>query len=141
MRAHLPFGHGAAGQGATGAPIWFEQLGGGAGEEPDAPAGGRLPPAQQRLLRQAYDELYASDAAFRQQVHELLGVALPEAVGKPPQEGLRLAGITGARTFDELPLEAQDYVLALEEMSGTRISVIGVGAARDAVIVRHDLVD
>ena len=49
--------------------------------------------------------------------------------------------ITGARTFDELPLEAQDYVLALEEMSGTRISVIGVGAARDAVIVRHDLVD
>lgn len=49
--------------------------------------------------------------------------------------------ISGARTFDELPVEAQDYVLALEEMSGTRISVIGVGAARDAVIVRHDLVD
>ncbi|BCR25012.1 DEAD/DEAH box helicase [Aquipseudomonas alcaligenes] len=45
-----------------------------------------------RLLRQAHDELYASDAAFRQQVHELLGVALPEAVGKPPQENLRLAG-------------------------------------------------
>lgn len=45
-----------------------------------------------RLLRQAYDELYTSDAAFRQRVHELLGVALPEAVGKPPQEGLRLAG-------------------------------------------------
>lgn len=51
------------------------------------------------------------------------------------------ADISAARTFDELPLEAQDYVLALEEMSGTRISVIGVGAARDAVIVRHDLVD
>jgi superfamily I DNA/RNA helicase len=75
-----------------GAPSWFEQLGGTAGEEPDAPAGGRLPPAQQRLLRQAHEALYASDAAFRQQVHELLGVALPETVGKPPQEGLRLAG-------------------------------------------------
>jgi hypothetical protein len=75
-----------------GAPKWFEQLGGGASEEPDAPTGGRLPPAQQRLLRQAYDELYASDAAFRQQVHELLGMAIPETVGKPPQEGLRLAG-------------------------------------------------
>lgn len=75
-----------------GAPNWFEQLGSGASEEPDAPAGGRLPPAQQRLLRQAYDGLYTSDAAFRQRVHELLGVALPEAVGKPPQEGLRLAG-------------------------------------------------
>ncbi|WP_404430275.1 adenylosuccinate synthase [Microbacterium lacus] len=49
--------------------------------------------------------------------------------------------ISTARTFDELPLEAQDYVLALEQLSGTRISVIGVGAARDAVIVRHDLVD
>ncbi|WP_043306853.1 DEAD/DEAH box helicase [Pseudomonas sp. ML96] len=74
------------------APSWFEQLGSGASEEPDAPAGGRLPPAQQRLLRQAYDDLYVSDAAFRQQVHELLGVAMPETVGKPPQEGLRLAG-------------------------------------------------
>ena len=49
--------------------------------------------------------------------------------------------ISGARAFDELPAAAQDYVLALERMSGTRISVIGVGASRDAVIVRHDLVD
>ncbi|WP_314503118.1 adenylosuccinate synthase [uncultured Microbacterium sp.] len=49
--------------------------------------------------------------------------------------------ISGARTFEELPAAAQDYVLALERMSGTRISVIGVGASRDAVIVRHDLVD
>ena len=49
--------------------------------------------------------------------------------------------ISGARTFEDLPVEAQEYVLALEKMSGTRISVIGVGAARDAVIVRHDLVD
>lgn len=49
--------------------------------------------------------------------------------------------ISGARTFEDLPLAAQDYVLALEEMSGTRISVIGVGPSRDAVIVRHDLVD
>ncbi|WP_125129926.1 adenylosuccinate synthase [Microbacterium sp. 10M-3C3] len=49
--------------------------------------------------------------------------------------------ISGARTFDDLPLEAQDYVLALEEMSGTRISVIGVGAARDAVVVRTPLID
>ena len=48
--------------------------------------------------------------------------------------------ISGARTFEDLPKNAQDYVLALEEMSGTRISVIGVGPGRDAVIVRHDLV-
>ncbi|HAS32616.1 MAG TPA: adenylosuccinate synthase, partial [Microbacterium sp.] len=48
--------------------------------------------------------------------------------------------ISGARNFDDLPQNAQDYVLALEGMSGTRISVIGVGPARDAVVVRHDLV-
>ena len=48
--------------------------------------------------------------------------------------------ISGARNFDDLPQNAQDYVLALEGMSGTRISVIGVGPARGAVVVRHDLV-
>ncbi len=49
--------------------------------------------------------------------------------------------ISTARTFEDLPKNAQDYVLALEAMSGTRISVIGVGPERDQVIVRHDLVD
>ncbi len=47
--------------------------------------------------------------------------------------------ITGARTFDALPKNAQDYVLAIEAMSGARISAIGVGPARDAIVVRHDL--
>ncbi|GAB2525292.1 adenylosuccinate synthase [Paramicrobacterium agarici] len=49
--------------------------------------------------------------------------------------------ITGCRSFDELPKNAQDYVLALEKMSGSRISAIGVGPGRDAIVVRHDLVD
>ncbi|MET1043711.1 MAG: adenylosuccinate synthase [Microbacteriaceae bacterium] len=48
--------------------------------------------------------------------------------------------ISGARTFEDLPKNAQDYVIALEAMSGSRISVIGVGPDRDEVIVRHDLV-
>jgi adenylosuccinate synthase len=47
--------------------------------------------------------------------------------------------ITGARTFDDLPKNAQDYVLALEKMSGSRISAIGVGPDREAIVVRHDL--
>jgi len=47
--------------------------------------------------------------------------------------------ITGARSFADLPRNAQDYVLALESMSGSRISAIGVGPARDAIVVRHDL--
>ncbi|KQQ93391.1 adenylosuccinate synthetase [Leifsonia sp. Leaf325] len=49
--------------------------------------------------------------------------------------------ITTARTFEDLPKNAQHYVLALEAMSGSRISVIGVGPGRDEIIVRHDLID
>ncbi|WP_309127225.1 adenylosuccinate synthase [Microbacterium sp.] len=49
--------------------------------------------------------------------------------------------ISTARTFEDLPQNAQDYVLALEGMSNTRISVVGVGPERDEVIVRHGLLD
>ncbi|MGV8886298.1 MAG: adenylosuccinate synthase [Microbacteriaceae bacterium] len=49
--------------------------------------------------------------------------------------------ITGVRTFEELPANAQSYVLAIEAMSGSRISAIGVGPDREAIIVRHDLID
>ena len=47
--------------------------------------------------------------------------------------------ITGARQFSDLPKNAQEYVLALEKMSGARISAIGVGPARDAIIQRYDM--
>ncbi|MCQ8192818.1 adenylosuccinate synthase [Streptomyces rugosispiralis] len=42
--------------------------------------------------------------------------------------------ITQAKTFDELPKNAQTYVQALEEMSGAPISAIGVGPGRDETI-------
>ncbi len=35
--------------------------------------------------------------------------------------------ITGARTLEDLPENARNYVLALEKLSGTRFSAIGVG--------------
>jgi adenylosuccinate synthase len=47
--------------------------------------------------------------------------------------------ITEVREFDDLPKTAQDYVLAIEKISGSRISAIGVGPGRDAIVVRHDL--
>lgn len=47
--------------------------------------------------------------------------------------------ISGARTFEELPANAQAYVLRLEELSGARISCIGVGPGREQTIVRHDI--
>jgi adenylosuccinate synthase len=47
--------------------------------------------------------------------------------------------ISGARTFADLPQAAQDYVAALEKMSGARFSTIGVGPDREQTIVVHDL--
>ena len=45
-----------------------------------------------------------------------------------------------ARTFDDLPKNAQAYVRALEQMSGAPISAIGVGPGRDETVVVRDLV-
>jgi adenylosuccinate synthase len=47
--------------------------------------------------------------------------------------------ITGVTNFADLPQTAQDYVLKLEQISGARISAIGVGPGRDAIIVRHNM--
>jgi len=47
--------------------------------------------------------------------------------------------ITEVRRFEDLPVNAQRYVERLEELSGTRISAVGVGPDREATITRHDL--
>jgi adenylosuccinate synthase len=47
--------------------------------------------------------------------------------------------ISEARTVEELPANARAYVARVEELSGARISAIGVGPTRDATIVVHDL--
>ncbi|MFF0945630.1 adenylosuccinate synthase [Kocuria sp. CPCC 205300] len=49
--------------------------------------------------------------------------------------------ITGCRSLEDLPANARAYVEALEAMSGTRISAIGVGPDRDDTIVVRDLID
>ncbi|HET7415995.1 MAG TPA: adenylosuccinate synthase [Arthrobacter sp.] len=48
--------------------------------------------------------------------------------------------ITKARTFEDLPGNAQAYIRALEKLSGTRFSAIGVGPDREQTIVLHDLI-
>ncbi|GAA3423510.1 adenylosuccinate synthase [Streptosporangium sandarakinum] len=48
--------------------------------------------------------------------------------------------ISGATSFDELPPNAQAYVRALEEMSGARISAIGVGPGRTQTLQLHSLI-
>ena len=49
--------------------------------------------------------------------------------------------ITHCRTFEELPANAQAYVLRVEELVGARVSAIGVGPAREEIIPRHPLLD
>ena len=44
--------------------------------------------------------------------------------------------ISGIRKFEDLPKEAQAYVLYVEESIGCRISYVSVGAEREAIIVR-----
>ncbi|HEU5006712.1 MAG TPA: adenylosuccinate synthase [Jatrophihabitantaceae bacterium] len=48
--------------------------------------------------------------------------------------------ISGARTLEDLPRNARDYVLALEKMINAPISVIGVGPGRDQSIAVRDLI-
>jgi adenylosuccinate synthase len=47
--------------------------------------------------------------------------------------------ITTCRTFEELPANAQAYILRVEELIGSRISAIGIGPGRDEIIERHSL--
>ena len=47
--------------------------------------------------------------------------------------------ISGARSIEDLPANAQAYVRYLEQLSGAPISAIGVGQDRDATIVVRDM--
>jgi adenylosuccinate synthase len=47
--------------------------------------------------------------------------------------------ISGARTLQDLPAAAQAYIKTVEEVSGTRVSAIGVGPRRDQTIQIHPL--
>ena len=49
--------------------------------------------------------------------------------------------ISQAQSLDDLPDNARKYVEKLEELSGCRISAIGVGPGRENTIVVRDLID
>jgi adenylosuccinate synthase len=46
--------------------------------------------------------------------------------------------ITGCRSFDDLPKNAQNYVRAVESMSGAPISAVGVGPERTQMVILED---
>jgi len=49
--------------------------------------------------------------------------------------------ISGAKAVADLPPNARSYVQYLEDVSGVRISAIGVGPEREQTVVLHDLLD
>lgn len=80
-------------------PRWFEQLDDqqAVGRELDNPLmASRLRPAQQRLLKQAYQQCYAEQPLFREQVHSLLQLPMApaeaKAVAKAPLDAFKLHG-------------------------------------------------
>jgi len=47
------------------------------------------------------------------------------------------ADISGARSFEDLPAEARDYVSRIEEVSGVPVTLVSVGPARDQTVRRE----
>ncbi|MDG6110155.1 adenylosuccinate synthase [Dactylosporangium aurantiacum] len=48
--------------------------------------------------------------------------------------------ISKAREFSDLPVNAQRYIERIEELAGTRVSIVGVGPGREENVVRHSLI-
>jgi adenylosuccinate synthase len=48
--------------------------------------------------------------------------------------------ISHARTLDDLPANARAYLRRVEELSGSRISIVGVGPERDETVLINELV-
>jgi adenylosuccinate synthase len=49
--------------------------------------------------------------------------------------------ISGARTYDDLPREAREYIAALEQLTESRMDMISVGPDRRETITRRSLTD
>jgi adenylosuccinate synthase len=48
--------------------------------------------------------------------------------------------ISKARTFEDLPANAQRYVERIEQLCGTKVSIVGVGPGREENVVLHELI-
>lgn len=121
-------------------PRWFEQLDDpqAASRELDNPlSAGRLRPAQQRLLKQAYQQCYAEQPVFRQKVHNLLQLPLPSDTGKrlpkAPLDAYKLPG-----EFSAAPLYEAFYAQAgFAESIGITVAALQPQALSGPASVRE----
>jgi len=123
-------------------PRWFEQLDDpqAASRELDNPlSAGRLRPAQQRLLKQAYQQCYAEQRVFRQKVHSLLQLPPPsDTVKRLPKAPLDLFKLTGE--FSGVPLYEAFYAQAgFAESIGIELSTMQPQRLDTAIPVREFL--
>lgn len=133
---------GSVAKSALGNPRWFEQLDDpqAASRELDNPlSAGRLRPAQQRLLKQAYQQCYAEQPTFRQKVHSLLQLPPPSDTGKrlpkAPLDTYKLAG-----EFSAAPLYEVFYAQAgFAESIGVELSTMLPQRLDTAIPVREFL--
>ncbi|WAJ39084.1 DEAD/DEAH box helicase [Pseudomonas sp. GOM7] len=121
-------------------PRWFEQLDD-PSDEPDNPlAGGRLRPAQQRLLKQAYQHAYAGDARFRALTHRLLELPAPEeppkGKAKAPLDTCKLPGEFAALPLFELLHGQIDFAESL----GIRLDRLDVKTL-NCTAREHDVIE
>ena len=100
-----------------GSPRWFEQLDEPAAEPDNPLTGARLRPAQQRLLKQAYQSAYAEDARFRLLSHRLLKLPAPQETqgrtAKAPLDACELPGEFAALPLFELLYGQIDFAASL----------------------------
>ena len=50
-----------------------------------------------------------------------------------------LAPTSKARTWDDLPKKARDYIRRIEKLIGIPIDIVSVGPERDQAIIVHDV--
>ncbi|WAC44664.1 DEAD/DEAH box helicase [Pseudomonas sp. SL4(2022)] len=133
---------GSVAKSLLGNPRWFEQLDDpqAASRELDNPlSAGRLRPAQQRLLKQAYQQCYAEQRVFRQKVHSLLQLPPPsDTVKRLPKAPLDLFKLTGE--FSGVPLYEAFYAQAgFAESIGIELSTMQPQRLDTAAPVREFL--
>lgn len=118
-----------------GKPVWFEQLDdkGASPTELDNPlTSSRLRPAQQRLLKQAYQRCYAEEDGFRTLVHKLLDLPQPvtenakRTLPKAPLDMFKLVGeFAPAPLFEVFYAQAgfiESIGIRIEQMQTSRMT-------------------
>jgi len=54
-------------------------------------------------------------------------------------DGWKEEDMKNAKTFEELPTKGRKYVERIEELTGTRVSIVSIGPKRSETIIREEV--